>query len=66
MAEALRSRLNEGTLSVARIVLIDDKDHHARLEGFKYSSVSEESLNDQASMDEVLSAPSTISRRRSV
>lgn len=56
MAEALRSRLNEGTLSVARIVLIDDKDHHARLEGFKYSSVSEESLNDQASMDEVLSS----------
>jgi len=56
MAEALRSRLNEGTLSIARIVLIDDKDHHARLEGFKYSSVSEESLNDQASMDEVLSS----------
>ena len=55
MAEALRERAQkEGTLSIVRIVCVDEMDHRVVPEGYKYTWVREESLADQTVMDEVL------------
>ena len=58
MAEALRERAQkEGTLSIVRVVCVDEIDHHVRPEGFKYTWVPEDAvLKDQAIMDDVLAS----------